>query len=65
MCILRFHKRVILQGIHSQEALELVKSHVRSLMGPAVMHHDSSVIKLPKLQAVQVHSTYLYMSSLL
>ena len=47
---------VHLQGIHSQEALEMVKNHVRNLMGPAIMHNDSSFVKLPKLQAVQASS---------
>ena len=47
----------LLQGFHSQEALEMVKTHVRHLMGEAVMQFDASIVRLPKLQAVQVISS--------
>lgn len=47
-------KDFLVQGFHSQEALEMVKTHVRHLMGEAVMQYDASVVRLPKLQAVQV-----------
>jgi len=45
------------EGFHSQEALEMVKTHVRHLMGEAVMQYDASVVRLPKLQAVQMYVT--------
>ena len=42
------------QGIHSKEALEMVKEHVRTLMGQATLAYDSAIVRMPKLQAVQV-----------
>lgn len=51
-----------MQGIHSAEAVEIVKEHVRAMMGQAVMAHNSTLIKMPKLQAVQVGDLMRHLS---
>ena len=42
------------EGIHSKEALELVKEHVRAIMGPASMGFSNSPVIISRLQAAQV-----------
>jgi hypothetical protein len=43
------------EGIHSKEALELVREHLMSVMGPATMGQFSNVaLKMSKFQMAQV-----------
>lgn len=43
------------EGIHSREALDMVKDHVKGVMGPAAAGYANTVLKMSKLQAAQVH----------
>ena len=43
-------------GIHSAEALDMVKDHVRSIMGQAAMAFPNTMLQMSKLQAAQVWS---------
>ena len=36
----------------------MVKEHVRTLMGQATLAYDSAIVRMPKLQAVQVRPTW-------
>eukprot|EP00803_Ostreobium_quekettii_P001375 evm.model.scf_910.1 EVM.evm.TU.scf_910.1 scf_910:24458-29165(-) len=47
---------VLTEGIHSKEAIELVKEHVLGVMGPAAMAYSSSQLKTSKLQMAQVYA---------
>lgn len=51
--------QVLTEGIHSKEALELLKEHLMSVMGPAevVNQFKNAVIKMSKLQMAQVYAT--------
>lgn len=42
--------KTLTEGIHSKEALELVREHVLGVMGPASMAYSNSMIKMAKLQ---------------
>ena len=42
--------KTLTEGIHSQEALVLVREHVLGVMGPASMAYSNSMIKMAKLQ---------------
>ena len=42
------------EGIHTKEALDLVREHVRGIMGPAAVAFSNAMIKMSKLQAAQV-----------
>jgi len=45
------------EGIHSKEALEMVKDHVRTMMGPAATSSFSNTaMKMSKLQMTQVYA---------
>lgn len=44
------HLKTLTEGIHSKEALQLVREHVLGVMGPASMAYSSSMIKMAKLQ---------------
>ena len=44
------------EGIHTAEALDMVKEHVRALLGPATVARPSSQLHMSKLQAAQVRS---------
>lgn len=44
------HLKTLTEGIHSKEALQLVREHVLGVMGPASMAYSSSLIKMAKLQ---------------
>ena len=46
--------RALTEGIHTAEALDMVKEHVRTLLGPATMARPSSQLQMSKLQAAQV-----------
>lgn len=48
------HLKALTEGIHSREALETVKEHVKTVMGPASMAHSNTILKMSKLQAAQV-----------
>ncbi|KAL3131693.1 hypothetical protein ABBQ38_007985 [Trebouxia sp. C0009 RCD-2024] len=50
------HLKTLTEGIHSKEALQLVREHVLGVMGPASMAYSSSMIKMAKLQAAQVYA---------
>ena len=43
----------------------MVKEHVRTLMGQATLAYDSAIVRMPKLQAVQVRlpDTHAFHSS--
>lgn len=40
----------------------MVKEQVRMMMGQATLAYDAAVIKMPKLQAVQVSTSCSFMS---
>lgn len=42
------------EGIHTKEALDLVREHVRGIMGPAAVAFSNAMIKMSRLQAAQV-----------
>lgn len=46
--------QALTEGIHTKEALDLVKEHVKGIMGPAAMAFSTSMIKMSRLQAAQV-----------
>lgn len=50
------HLKSLTEGIHSKEALQLVREHVLGVMGPASMAYSSSVIKMAKLQVCMLHN---------
>lgn len=47
------------QGVHSSEALELVREHVLAVMGQTAMAFASAKLKLSKLQMAQVCNAIL------
>ncbi len=46
--------KTLTEGIHSKEALELVREHVLGVMGPASMAYSNTMIKMAKLQVCVV-----------
>lgn len=46
--------KALTEGIHTREALELVKDHIRGIMGPASLAFGNATIRMSKLQAAQV-----------
>lgn len=44
------------EGVHSKEALDLVKEHLMAVMGPASQAFGSTPVKFGKLQAAQVYA---------
>ena len=46
--------KLLTEGVHSREALEVVKDHVKNVMGPAAIAYSNTVLKMSKLQAAQV-----------
>jgi gas vesicle protein len=44
------------EGVHTKEALDMVKEHVLSILGPASMAVADTRIKMSKLQAAQVYA---------
>ena len=44
------------EGVHTKEALDMVKEHVLSVLGPASMAYADTRIKMSKLQAAQVYA---------
>ena len=45
--------KALTEGIHSLEALDMVRDHVRSIMGPASMAFQNTMLQMSKLQAAQ------------
>ena len=48
--------KALTEGVHTKEALEMVKEHVLSILGPASMAYANTPIKMSKLQAAQVYA---------
>lgn len=48
--------KALTEGVHTKEALEMVKEHVLSILGPASMTFADTMIKMSKLQAAQVYA---------
>ena len=47
------HEQALTEGIHTREALDLVREHVRGIMGQAAMAFSNAMIKMSRLQAAQ------------
>ena len=45
--------QALTEGIHTREALDLVREHVRGIMGQAAMAFSNAMIKMSRLQAAQ------------
>jgi len=48
--------KYLTEGVHSEEALALVKEHILAVMGPASQALGSTPIKAGKLQAAQIYA---------
>lgn len=48
--------KALTESIHTKEALDLVRDHVRGIMGPAAVAYSNAMIKMSKLQAAQVYA---------
>jgi hypothetical protein len=46
--------QALTESIHTEEALDLVKDHMRAVMGPAAIQFADATIRMAKLQAAQV-----------
>ena len=46
--------RALTEGLHSKEALEHVREHVRGCLGPASQAFTNTMLKMSKLQGAQV-----------
>lgn len=46
--------KALTEGVHSVEALELVKQHLNTILGAAPASYSNVMIKISKLQAAQV-----------
>lgn len=55
----RHGPQVLMEGVHSRDAVELVKEHVLSVLGPASMAFSNTMIKMSQLQAAQVYAASL------
>lgn len=49
--------KALTEGLHSKEALEHVREHVKSCLGPAAGAFSNTMLKMSKLQGAQVRST--------
>jgi hypothetical protein len=47
---------VLTNGVHSKEAIEVVKEHMMSLMGPANSAYSNTILKSSKLQSAQIYA---------
>lgn len=47
---------VLTNSVHSKEAIEVVKEHLMSIMGPAASAYSTSLVKMSKLQGAQVYA---------
>ncbi len=55
--------KALTEGIHSREALELVREHLMSVMGPAAQNQFSNaVLKMSKFQMAQVRTVCVCVS---
>ena len=48
--------RALTEGVHSREAVELVKEHVLSLLGPVATAPPAARVRMSRLQAAQVYA---------
>lgn len=48
--------KALTEGVHSVEAIAMVKEHILGLLGPAAMAYPDTMIKMSKLQAAQVYA---------
>ena len=48
--------KALTEGVHSMEALELVKQHLSTMLGDAPAAYSNVMIKISKLQAAQVYA---------
>jgi hypothetical protein len=48
--------RSLTEGVHTKEALDMVKEHILSILGPASMALADTRIKMSKLQSAQVYA---------
>ena len=51
--------KALTEGIHSKEALDMVREHVRSIMGPASVAFGNTMLQMSKLQAAQARTHLL------
>ena len=49
--------KALTEGVHTREAIEMVKEHMLGALGPASMAYGDTVIKMSKLQSAQVRKT--------
>ena len=48
--------KALTEGVHTKEAIEMVKEHMLSALGPASMAYGDTVIKMSKLPSAQVYA---------
>ena len=48
--------KALTEGVHTKEAIEMVKEHMLGALGPASMAYGDTVIKMSKLQSAQVYA---------
>jgi hypothetical protein len=48
--------KALTEGVHTKEAIEMVKEHMLGALGPASMAFGDTVIKMSKLQSAQVYA---------
>lgn len=57
--------KTLTEGIHSKEALELVREHVLGVMGPASMAYSNTMIKMAKLQVSNLLSCIAFWNTVM
>lgn len=48
--------KALTEGVHTKEAIEMVKEHMLGILGPASVAYGDTVIKMSKLQSAQVYA---------
>ncbi len=48
--------KALTEGVHTKEAIEMVKEHMLGVLGPASVAYGNTVIKMSKLQSAQVYA---------
>ena len=48
--------KALTEGVHSAEALDLVKDHIRGTLGPASTAFSNTILRMSRLQAAQVYA---------
>ncbi len=48
--------KALTEGVHTKEAIEMVKEHMLGVLGPASVAYGDTVIKMSKLQSAQVYA---------